>query len=244
VLAPATTHDERDRPVLERVIATGAFRPVFQPVVELATRRVVGYEALTRFDDGTRPDLRFEQAAAAGLAVALERATLERAVAEATRLPPGPWLSVNASPSLLLERDALVAARAGADHSLVIELTERERVDDYEALADALRVVPDTLLAVDDAGAGYASLRHILTLHPAFIKLDITWVRDLDTDPARQALVAGISHFASVTNCRMVAEGVEPDAEVRALLQLGVELGQGYLFGGPEPADVHVTRAS
>lgn len=143
------------------------------------------------------------------------------------------WVSVNASPALLLERDPLEQARAHVGRELVIELTEREEVEDYHALESALAALADTTLAVDDAGAGYASLRHILTLHPGFIKLDMTWVRNLQSDTARQAIVAGLSHFARLTDCRVIAEGVESESEAATLRRLGVELGQGYLFARP-----------
>ena len=91
-------------------------------------------------------------------------------------------------------------------------------------------------LAVDDAGAGYAGLRHILELRPQFVKLDISLVRTIDTDPARQAMVAGMSHFAANSDCELIAEGIETEGESATLVRLGVSLGQGYLFGKPGPA--------
>jgi EAL domain-containing protein (putative c-di-GMP-specific phosphodiesterase class I) len=88
---------------------------------------------------------------------------------------------------------------------------------------------------VDDAGAGYAGLRHILELKPQFVKLDISLVRHVDTDQARQAMVAGMAHFARKANCELIAEGIETEAELNELVRLGVPLGQGYLFGKPAP---------
>jgi EAL domain-containing protein (putative c-di-GMP-specific phosphodiesterase class I) len=93
-------------------------------------------------------------------------------------------------------------------------------------------------LAIDDAGAGYASLRHILQLHPEFIKLDATWVQGIDTDPARQALIAGLQLFAAESGMTLIAEGVETPGEALTLLDLGLDYAQGYLFGKPEPAIV------
>ena len=98
----------------------------------------------------------------------------------------------------------------------------------------ALTHLPHVRLAVDDAGAGFASLRHILELRPDFVKLDIGLVRGVNADPARAAMVAGVCHFASVTGTRLIAEGVETQAEADSLRVLGVELAQGYLFGRPE----------
>lgn len=227
------------RPIVEDVIATGAFEPVYQPVANLRTREVVGFEALTRFDDGTPPDFRFKEAAKVGIGAQLEHATLNAAVDGASKLPPDLFLSINVSPALILERDAIVFAALEGSRPLVLELTEREPVDDYEALGRVLEGLGSVQLAVDDAGAGYASLRHILALHPAFIKLDITWVRGIDDDTARQALVAGINHFATLTTCRVIAEGVETEAEADALRRLGIEFGQGFLFGEPKPVDAY-----
>ncbi|HUF85410.1 MAG TPA: EAL domain-containing protein, partial [Acidimicrobiia bacterium] len=226
------------RSTLEDVLRAQAFEPVFQPVVDLVDGVVVGHEALTRFADGTAPDVWFAEASALGLGIDLERATLEAAIDAAALLPGTGWLSVNASPALVLEEATLAQARARCARALVIELTERDPIEDYAAIGKALDALEGTVVAVDDAGAGYASLRHILTLHPEYIKLDITWVRDLDGDTARQAIVAGISHFARLTECRVVAEGIETEAEAATLRHLGVELGQGYLFGVPAPATV------
>jgi EAL domain-containing protein (putative c-di-GMP-specific phosphodiesterase class I)/CheY-like chemotaxis protein len=240
-VGPALTAPDT-RPVIEQVITTSAFQPVFQPVADLRTREVVGFEGLTRFDDGTPPDVRFKEAAETGMGVPLELATAQAAIDAAAGLGPGLFLSVNVSPALILEdRTAALAVRAGS-RPLVLELTERDPVDDYGALARVLEGEP-VKLAVDDAGAGYSSLRHILALRPSYIKLDITWVRGIDDDPARQALVAGIHHFATLTNCRIVAEGVETEAETAALRRLGVDFGQGFLYGHPEPVDAYLNLA-
>ena len=239
-VGPALGGPDSTRPVIERVIATRAYQPVFQPVVDLKTRGVVGFEALTRFDDGTPPELRFKEAAEMGIAIPLEHATVGAALQAATRLPAGLFVSVNASPALILERETIALAAQDQSRPLILELTEREPVDDYGALARVLEGLESVRLAVDDAGAGYASLRHILALRPSYIKLDITWVRDIESDTARQALVAGINHFATLTNCRIIAEGIETDVECNALLRLGIGFGQGYLFGHPEPVEAYV----
>jgi EAL domain-containing protein (putative c-di-GMP-specific phosphodiesterase class I) len=132
------------------------------------------------------------------------------------------------------------ALPAGLDgRQLVVEITERSAVEDYGAIRSALeRMGDETSLAVDDAGAGFSSLRHIIELSPRFVKLDIGLVRGVDTDAARQALIAGMVHFANEIGCVLVAEGIETEAERRALRRLGVSFGQGYLLGRPVPAEV------
>ena len=241
-IGPTLTGRNATRPVLAPVIADQAFQPVFQPLVDLETREVVGFEALTRFDDGTPPELRFKEAAGMDLAIRLEHATFDAALRAAAQLPSGLFISVNASPALILERETIERATQDGARPLVLELTEREPVDDYGALARVLDGLWNVKLAVDDAGAGYASLRHILALRPSYIKLDITWVRDIENDTARQALVAGIIHFATLTSCRIIAEGVETEVECEALRRLGIDFGQGFLFGYPAPVDAYRER--
>jgi EAL domain-containing protein (putative c-di-GMP-specific phosphodiesterase class I) len=91
-------------------------------------------------------------------------------------------------------------------------------------------------LAVDDAGAGYAGLRHILELRPKYVKLDISLIRHLDSDPARQAMVAGMAHFAEGVGCDLIAEGIETANEMSVARLLGVKYGQGYFLGKPGSA--------
>jgi len=226
----------RARAGLESIIAAGAFTPHFQPVVYLADRAIAGYEALTRFDDGVPPDVHFAEAARLGMEHELERATLAAAIPAARGLPGG-FLALNVSPGFVLASPELPALLAGTDRAVVLEITEHAQVGDYEALRAAIaRIEPPAAVAVDDAGSGYASLRHILALHPAYVKLDLSWVRDIDSDPARQALVAGLAHFAAETGCALVGEGIETEAERTTLLRLNVPFGQGYLFGRPAPA--------
>jgi EAL domain-containing protein (putative c-di-GMP-specific phosphodiesterase class I) len=222
------------RSVLESVISTHAFAPVYQPVVRLADRQPVGYEALTRFTDGTRPDDRFMEAHRAGMSVRLEMASLSDQIDSAVWLPRGTWLSLNVSPSLATAVVPLVSALERADRDVVLEITEHVEIADYKALLDALSLVRGQVrLAVDDAGAGYAGLRHILELRPQFVKLDLSLVRNVDKDPARQAMVAGMAHFARNSGSELIAEGIETEEELRQLIVLGVPYGQGYLLGKP-----------
>jgi EAL domain-containing protein (putative c-di-GMP-specific phosphodiesterase class I)/DNA-binding response OmpR family regulator len=221
---------------LEQMLEAREFHPVFQAIVELETQAIVGFEALTRFDDGTPPDVRFAEAVRADLGTEFELAAIAMAVTESRRLPTEAFLSLNISPHSMIERTAAVREIvAAAGRPVVIELTEHIPIEDYEALRAALRELGEHVqLAVDDAGAGYASLRHILELRPSFAKLDISLVRGIDADDLRQALAAGLSHYALRTGCRLIAEGVETQAEADTLLRLGIEFAQGYLYGRPQ----------
>ena len=226
------------------VIAERAFHPVFQPIVDLATLEHVGYEALTRFDSGQRPDLCFADARAVGLERDLELATIEAAVAAAKGLPAGRRLNLNVSPRLLTGPGGLSRAHLPTDRPIVLEITEHEVIEDYAPVREAVRALGNGVrLAVDDAGAGAANFSHIVELRPDYVKLDISLVRDVNTDLGRQALVVGMRHFSTEAGCRLLAEGIETEAEAATMSQLAVELGQGYLFGRPAPVETWANTA-
>ena len=222
---------------ISEIIATGAFEPVFQPVVDLASGVRAGYEALTRFSDGTAPDLVFADARVAGLEADLELATLGAAIAASAALPAAAWLSLNVSPGLVAGDRRLGALLRRSDRPVVLEVTEHAAVEDYVALRAAIdRLRPVVRIAVDDAGAGVANFSHIVELRPAFVKLDLQFVRGIEADRTRQALVLGLLHFASASASQTIAEGVETEEELATLRELGVPLAQGYLLGRPAPA--------
>ena len=223
---------------IESTIEARAFGPVYQPIVDLSTGATVGFEALTRFTDGCRPDEMFATALECGLGIKLETVTLAAALDAARGLPPRTWLSLNVSPPLLADVATLGATLGLRARPLVLEITEHERIEAYQPLREAvLRLGPDVRLAVDDAGAGVANFHHLVELRPEFVKIDIGLVRGVDTDMSRQAVVAGILHFAAATHCEVIAEGIETEAELAMVTKLGVTLGQGYLLGRPAPAD-------
>ena len=237
LLGPAKAerdHADAVRQTIRGVLEARSFHPVFQPIVDLASRDVVGYEALTRFDSGQRPDLCFADAWSVGLGPELELATLGAAVDAARGLRSGVFLDLNTSPRLLTHAEQLRAVLYAADRPLVLEITEHETVEDYARLRDAIRTLGhDIRVAVDDAGAGVANFGHIIGLRPDFVKLDVSLVRHVNSNLGRQAMVVGMRHFSRTAGCRLVAEGVETPEEAATLTALGVEFGQGYLFGWP-----------
>ena len=226
------------REAVARTIESRAFHPVFQPVVDISTGAEIGFEALTRFDDGMRPDLRFADAHAAGMGVELEVACLRAALESAASLPQGAWLSLNASPALAMSDGLLASTIDGSDRELVLEVTEHAPIESYSALRQSLSGLRDRVrLAVDDAGSGYAGLQHILEIQPDIMKLDISLVRSADTDAGRRALIASMVAFARETGCTVLAEGIETQGEMDTMRALGVALGQGYLLGRPATAE-------
>lgn len=220
-------------------IAGRRFDPVFQPIVELRSGRVVGFEALTRFHDGGSPAERFALARDAGLGPIFEEACLREALHDAAGLPSDAWLSLNISASCVADATRLRDLLADEGRGIVLEITEHEEDADAEAIRDAVVRLGDRVrtirLAVDDAGAGFNGLRFILALAPDLIKLDQSLIIGVESDPARQALVAGMRHFADEIGADLVAEGIETGAALEELLALGVGYGQGFLLGAPAP---------
>jgi len=219
---------------LLHVIEAQEFWPAFQPICNIDTGAMVGYEALTRFDDGTPPETRFAKASLLGLGPALELATLRVAFRAAEALPADRYLSVNVSAPLLGHAELPAILDLAAGRRICVELTEHEQIDDYErTIADFRQLGRNLRLSVDDAGSGWASLRHVFTLRPDYVKLDRGWVADIHTDPARQALLLGIARFVAELGGQVIAEGVERHTELATLRSLGIHFAQGYLLGHP-----------
>jgi EAL domain-containing protein (putative c-di-GMP-specific phosphodiesterase class I) len=223
------------------IIENQAFESVFQAIVDLESDAVIGYEGLTRFADGVNPELRFAEGMAIGLGPELEAATMKASLAAATALPTAASLNLNVSPELIIGRQPLQELLRGAGRPIVLEVTEHAQIGDYEAFRASFALLrPKVELAVDDAGAGFASLRHILELRPAFVKLDRSLIAGVESDEARQAMIVGLRHFARSVGCRLIAEGIETEAELEVLRTLEIRLGQGFLLGRPRSVAEHV----
>lgn len=227
---------------LREICEPGSIESVFQPIVNLATCEVEMYEALTRFN--TPHELStmqwFEEAVGLGLSSELELAALAGTVAAVRQTGRDDiTISVNVSPDTLLNPALAPTLSSLAPERLVIEITEYAQIADYAQTKRALARLHDrgTRMAIDDAGAGFASLRHILDLMPDLIKLDISLVRGIDTDQPRRALATGLISFAQEIEAAIVAEGIETQAELDCVRDLGVQYGQGYILARPAPLD-------
>jgi EAL domain-containing protein (putative c-di-GMP-specific phosphodiesterase class I) len=228
---------EAKRARIRAICSDGAFSLAYQPIWELHSRRLRGFEALCRFDaqpDGP-PDALFREAADIGCEVDLEMAVIRRAVSELGGLGDELYLSVNASPRTVVSGALTELLGVAPLDRLVLEITEHAAVEDYDALGEALAPLRATglRLAVDDAGAGYSSLQHIVRLKPDIVKLDMSLTRDVDADPARQALASAMCAFCRNVRIVLVAEGIETGAELEMLRDLGVPTGQGFHLGRP-----------
>lgn len=213
---------------------------VYQPIVELEDHSVVGMEALSRFNDTESDwtvDRWFAVAAEIGLGAELELACARTAMSDLDMIPLDRFISVNLSHRATESEGLLELLDAVDADRVVIELTEHEAVEDYDRLMAAVARVRDrgTRVAIDDAGAGFASLRHILRIEPDIIKLDISLTRDVDAHRPQRALAAALVSFADELGMSVIAEGVERQEEQDTLIELGVRLGQGFFMGRPAP---------
>lgn len=224
---------------IEGALAAGGPRMVYQPLHDLHDGHIVGHEALARFDElpGVGPDVWFTQAARVGYGVDLETRALRNALTALPVLPADTFVAVNLSPATLLANPADTCPTDTPWDRVVFELTEHTPVEDYDTLTRAFTPLRDlgARLAVDDTGAGYASMRHILKLAPDIIKLDISLTRGIDVDPTRQALAIALIAFTTTTGTTLVAEGIETQTEQDTLTRLGATWGQGYHLSKPQP---------
>jgi EAL domain-containing protein (putative c-di-GMP-specific phosphodiesterase class I)/AmiR/NasT family two-component response regulator len=212
---------------------------LFQPIIDLRAGSLIGYEALARFDpEQLRPPTAwFERAAALGMLTELELVAARSSFSRLAGMPMHAYLAVNVSPATLASTSFLEDMSTVPGERIVLEVTEHAKVEDYDALNDALRRLraQGVRLAIDDAGAGFASMQHIVRLAPDFIKLDIGLTRNIDADPVRRALATALISFASEIGAAMIAEGIETEAEFETLRGLGIAFGQGFFLGEPGP---------
>lgn len=227
------------------LVESGGPAIAFQPVVSVASGKVVGYEALSRFPEGSGSPLTwFRDATVAGVAGELELAAIDNALAAMGHLPSNAYVSINASADTI--RTANLLGRLSphlASRSIYLELTEHHRIDDFAAVAETLEEVraAGVRLAIDDVGAGFASLLPVVELRPDVLKTDNSLTQGIDTDDVRRAAAAAIVAFAHEIGAVVLMEGVETEAEHRVAVEIGADFAQGFLHGRPLPAPEALT---
>ncbi|OPX05496.1 EAL domain-containing protein [Mycobacterium sp. AT1] len=239
VMVPEAVEAEGHQVRLDALLAQpDVLRVAFQPIVHLASCATIAYEGLTRFPASSEltPAQWFIAARRLGRGLDLEYAALRAVLAAARGIPSDCPVAVNLSPAAALEesiQDFLLAQ----DRRLIIEITEHEPFPDD--LAEGLSRLREQGIgiAVDDAGAGYASFTQLLRLRPEFIKIDGELIADIDNDPAKRAIATALTSLGAEMNATMVAEAVETASQLQTLIQLGIEYGQGYHLGMPKSLD-------
>lgn len=225
----------------EAALVSNQISMVYQPSYCLSDHRLLGAESLSRFtaDPLRTPDVWFNEAGEVGLKTELELQAIENAI-------EGFWpaldagvmhLAINSSPATILDPRLATALDDVRGDQIVLEITEHDYVSDYSPLMNALQPLRQrgVKVAIDDAGSGYASMRHILNTRPDIIKLDISLTNGIDTDSTQSALARALCEFGKQTGCSLVAEGIETAAQLAALRAIGVHAGQGYYLGRPMP---------
>jgi EAL domain-containing protein (putative c-di-GMP-specific phosphodiesterase class I) len=237
VLTPNLAEDVAAFQRVRDVIDNADVAIVFQPVIELATGALAGYEALTRFPDLRPPNVWFDEAHRVGLGIELELFALTTVLASTPEHMDG-FLAVNVSPVVVASPGihlCLASRPRGCD--LVVELTEHDSIDDYQAIRSGIEQLrrSGARIAIDDVGSGYASLRHVVDLQPDIIKIDRSLVSFIDKDPARHGLAIAFNQLAVSMGWTVVAEGIERPEELAVCSEIGISYGQGYLLARPAP---------
>jgi EAL domain-containing protein (putative c-di-GMP-specific phosphodiesterase class I)/GGDEF domain-containing protein len=233
---------------VRRILRERNIRTLFQPIVRLPGREIVGFEALSRGPKGSyleTADNLFGFTERAGMLGEVELLCLDRAIDSARRLPKGSVLFLNLS---MLGLEYIEAEGTGlhgrleevgrAPAECVLEITERTYAESASRLRERVAELRKHgfRIAIDDMGTGYSALHVLAELQPDFIKLDKMLVRDLQDEPIKRNLVSAIIRFARDSQSIVIAEGVETEDEVEVLRELGIELQQGFFFGYPEPS--------
>lgn len=235
----ANRKNSEKRSRIKQAIENGQPLVQYQPVIDLRTGHVVGAEALGRFksDPPLSPDQWFSDATDVNLRSELETAAIKNALAGFTTAlsETNLYLAVNIGPLLSME-GGLVDIFAGFPMDrLLIEITEHDIIRDYSLLERFLNPLRTggAKLAVDDVGAGFANMRHIMKLRPDTIKLDRSMTDSITSDALQKAMIAGIMEFSRHTGTIVLAEGIETEEQNETLRISGVHMGQGYLLGRP-----------
>ncbi|SJZ30712.1 EAL domain-containing protein [Selenihalanaerobacter shriftii] len=233
------------REMLNEIIDQENIRIVYQPLISLQTAEVIGYEALTRGPRGScfeRPDRLFNFAKETDLLLDLERLCRRKALVKANKFLDGRKLSLNVSPEVIEVDDfkkgitqKIISELKINNQDIIFEITEKTAITNFKIFRKTLNHYSSQgyQIAVDDLGAGYANLQTIAELHPQYIKLDMSLVRDINSNPTKEALLEAIVNFAHQVDAKVVGEGIETYDELERLIELGVDYGQGYLIQPP-----------
>ncbi|MEG3757273.1 EAL domain-containing protein [Pseudoalteromonas carrageenovora] len=225
--------------LIENIIKTKAITIYFQPIFNLATNRLSGYESLSRFftQPYKTPDVWFKDADNLGLGEALEMLAIQNTLHCMDELAPHAYITINTSPAHILS-GAINNVLNDVDCTrIILEVTEHSPITNYQAMRSALEPLraKGVKLAIDDVGAGFSSFQHILELEADIIKLDISLTQNINNDRRKFLLAKALCGFAKAINCSIVAEGIENEDELFTLRKLNVDNVQGYFIGRPAP---------
>lgn len=247
--------DRAEREGLYRILNERSIKTVYQPIVSLIDGQIIGFEALSRGPENTplhSPIALFARAEREGLTFAIEKIARAAALKGARFLSPQQKLFLNVSPSVIQDNTftpghtlTLLKTHGFSPEQIVYEVTEQQSITDFYNFSQLLQHYrkQQFKVAIDDAGAGYASFQSILALKPDYIKIDRSLIQGIDQDPAKQSLLESFVYFAHKVNSKLIAEGVETLGELIQLVRLGVYAAQGFFLGRPKSLpDLHVSN--
>ena len=242
--APASSSPEQARLAearrrVEELPADGSIRVVFQPIVDLATTKVIGYEALARFpgDATVSPRTWFAEAAEVGLLLEIEMTAIRTALAHLERLPRDAFISVNVSPTTAGSDELRDVLGEVDPKRVVLEITENAAAGDFDEVSEAVGALRATgvRIALDDTGSGSVSFNSLFDVHADIIKIDIDVTHGIESDPMKEAMASALKGLADRLGAMSLAEGIETEEELNLLRDVGVQAGQGFFFGRPAP---------
>jgi EAL domain-containing protein (putative c-di-GMP-specific phosphodiesterase class I) len=244
----------RNKEKIQELIMKGSINTVFQPIVRFEDKKVIGYEALSRGPEGTEyenPYLLFDAAAEADVLFELDRLCRKKALINSRSINPGHKLFINCFPTAVHDpefRDVYLTSFLDEVKinpvNIVLEITEREAIENYELFKEAVSYYSGLgfSIAVDDTGTGYSGLETLFELRPDFIKVDMSIVRDIDKNKVKQELAKALIALSKELNSTVIAEGIETEEELHALREIGVKIGQGFLFARPDTLFADIKR--
>ncbi|MBW1742647.1 MAG: EAL domain-containing protein [Deltaproteobacteria bacterium] len=237
----------RSKEKLQEIITKEEIYTIYQPIVDLVIPKTVGYEALSRgpINSGyENPYVLFTIAEETDLLFELDRVCRRRSLINAQGIPDDQKLFVNILPSAVHDPEFKGKSLTSflddikiSPTSIVLEISERHAIDNFPLFKEASDYYSDIgfALAIDDTGAGHSNLKSLVEININYVKLDISLIRNVDKDPLRQEIVKAMIQIGNSIGAHVIAEGIETPAELKALLNLGLIYGQGFLFGKPAP---------
>lgn len=230
---------------LEKILNTGDISTVFQPIVNLTNGTVLGYEALSRGPQNSPlqfPDMLFAAASDCNRTWDLESLCRTKAIERAARMDKNKYLFLNVDPHIFKDEKfkkgftkEFLSKHNISPRSIIFEITEKTSIEDYKGFRAALDhyINQGYKIAIDDTGSGYSGLKMLSETKPHFVKIDMDLIRDININQFNQALIKCFVSLADVTGMKLIAEGIETEAELLALIDLGVYAGQGYFLQRP-----------
>ncbi|MBB1454787.1 EAL domain-containing protein [Pseudoalteromonas sp. SG43-5] len=233
--------NNESKSLIENIIKTNDITIYFQPIFNLSTNQLSGYESLSRFfiEPYKTPDIWFKDAEKLGLGEALEILAIQNTLHCLDQFDEKAYITINTSPQHILSGSIDKVLQSIDCNRIILEVTEHSPILDYQAMQTALQPLRSkgVRLAIDDVGAGYSSFQHILELEADIIKLDISLTQNINKDSRKFLLAKALCGFAKAINCSIVAEGIENQDELNTLRKLGVDNVQGYFIGRPAPIE-------